>query len=1663
MLIDAQLPEQMRGKARTLDAKGLSALFKELHETSPDSYPTVLKNLADIGRRVSTETGGFSFGPEDLIEPDHITALKNVIRQKVHHEIIHNRPEAALSILRGFAGTLPKDLYAHQLSIGSPMAKQIASGSRGNPGAMARLMSGDVLYVDHRDREVPYPILRGFAEGLDPAEYFGASFGGRKGVVDTKLSVQNSGALAKVLKQAVHKFVVTKQEDDFQDHPDRPRGLPVDTEDAESDGAFLAHGVAGFPRNTILNSKVRAAIKAKGVDRILVRSPISGRIAPGGGLYAKDVGIRESGSLPGIGDNVGVTASDTISEPVGQGTLCLAIGTLVRMADWTVKAIELIEPGEWVMGADKDNNLFPVQVLNRFNNGLKLCHRTDFNVGCTKEVISLESTLDHKVSGTARYWDPKTELVVPGIFPIGHKCVKFSAAMANSVTNSAGREEPFALLFGLLLGDGCYTESVHSVNLSCHDPLLIADINPKLEGLNLQANKLKGHKGYYKIAMIEDETRATDPTTGQFIPIGAVNPIKKELIRRSMYGKYAHEKIIPEDVWEWDNKSVSDLIGGFFATDGSVYGTSVDGDFFKNVYVSFGSTSLTMLDTLRRLLAVRYGIYATVPNRQSKGRKRPFWTMSVNRRNEVIKFYESIPLYGIKKKTFETLLSKWKPLQIKNYSFFYRKKQESLGLLETFDIEVDHPDHLFQLANGLIVSNSAKHAGGAAGSVRKVGGFKALQQTISVPKTFPGGAAHADTDGNVDSITDHPDGGKVVSISGTEHYVAPGFKINVKPGDSVEAGDPISDGLPNPSKIADHQGLGEAKRKMVGYLKSTLDDLNIASERRNLELVAHGLVNHVMVDDELGPYYPGDVVPYDEIEKHWEPRPDSRLADVDDAAGQYLEHPVLHYSVGTKIRPSVRKELKSFGIKNIHVHPEAPPFHAHMVRAQDSLRHDPDWMTRFLGTNLEDSLLDSTHRGLSSSPSSVSFVPAVASGQIENYGPITGKGILKSKPGSVLSGVGMFGKAADAPREPSMFSGIGAAPSVNQPTPVAPAPAAPPVVRMKPKIDPVAPSRVSVLAGLGKHGEEDSKHGQHYCSVCGTMVWQCRCMRKPGQETKQYHDVDPSECRNCNPGKTKFDKLAAGFTAAAGTGGTVTGGPMSVKTTAGVTPMAPKPKVLPTVPKPPPQPKAVGGVSEGNSLNKQLPGVESNPLIDKTPETNHSVSPLTSAAVAALGQPVAQHGGLAGLAALTDFTGHSGSNLQTLLGDSRPNPNAYLYDRALPAGLNHPPEPTLPPPVPAAPAPPAVAAPAPAAPPPPAAAAPAPATPAAPAAPAAPAPPPPPAQAGVSGMVGGTVAGNLPAVTRAAGNLAVKNAPKVIPQGLARGAGGAGAMAVLPVVGDTIQQLAETGKVDTGRLGGVAGGALTDAATFAGTNAALNKAVPGGPGFVPTQIATSTIKDIADSAGILPEWAGGSKDKATRIQNAQNTQEAVGEGMFGKAFRGEAYTPWDVAKAWGQGALNSLSPKFITNTQAAIKAHNDYEQGNKDRINANMQTGPMIGASARSGIAKAQAKGDPALEMRNRLSAAESDARLSHSNMMSSAPLWSTGGPKGHLWSHLGDQMADLARARVMHEHGMKEDGTPMATDERYRLGEAIKQRSTMVQRNQDTLNKGFWSDAFSG
>jgi len=273
---------------------------------------------------------------------------------------------------------------------------------------------------------------------------------------------------------------------------------------------------------------------------------------------------------------------------------------------------------------------------------------------------------------------------------------------------------------------------------------------------------------------------------------------------------------------------------------------------------------------------------------------------------------------------------------------------------------------------------NSKHKGGVAENKQGLGGFELLDKMFNTPKEFREAASYSGRDGKVSKIEPAPQGGHYVFVEDEPHYVGPDKKILVSKDQSVEAGDPLTDGPINPRAVIQHKGLGEGARQLSYAIRSAIRDSGSNANRRNIELVVRGLVDRVRVTNEFDDYSPDDIVPYNQIASRWRPREGHRVSGLQSVAGRYLEKPVLHYSIGTRVTPSVVSRLQKHNIKQIVTHAKPPPFQSEMVRAVDLLKSDADWATRQIGTGLEKGLLDATHRGLESDEQSTSFVPARA-------------------------------------------------------------------------------------------------------------------------------------------------------------------------------------------------------------------------------------------------------------------------------------------------------------------------------------------------------------------------------------------------------------------------------------------------------------------------------------------------------------------------------------------------------------------------------------------------------------------------------------------------------------------------------------------------------------
>jgi hypothetical protein len=91
------------------------------------------------------------------------------------------RERQIVDLMAAESPTQDKAVLQETLAAHNPLAKQVASGSRGSAANLSTLLASDLLYVDHRNRPQPLPILRSYSQGLSPSEYFAGDSGRRRG------------------------------------------------------------------------------------------------------------------------------------------------------------------------------------------------------------------------------------------------------------------------------------------------------------------------------------------------------------------------------------------------------------------------------------------------------------------------------------------------------------------------------------------------------------------------------------------------------------------------------------------------------------------------------------------------------------------------------------------------------------------------------------------------------------------------------------------------------------------------------------------------------------------------------------------------------------------------------------------------------------------------------------------------------------------------------------------------------------------------------------------------------------------------------------------------------------------------------------------------------------------------------------------------------------------------------------------------------------------------------------------------------------------------------------------------------------------------------------------------------------------------------------------
>jgi len=307
------LPPQFKIKGEM--NKGESkALFLKLSKALPsDEFSKLIDTIKIMGENAAYEKG-FTLSLNDLsVVPG---------RDKIVDAIIHESEKVKKGKIslqdftkkvtgkNGFQDQLDKMIAKDMASSGNSLYQMVISGARGNKGQLRQIVASPLLVQNPQGETIPIPIKKSFTEGLDLSEYWVASYGARKGMIDRARGTQEPGVFNKSLMAVAVNNIITI------DDCGTTEGINFPVNSPEILGRYIQGNQGGIPDETIISEHEVKKLKKANIKQVLVRSPLKCKAVTGTCRHC--FGVDESGNAVSIGTNIGTKAGQSLAEPLTQ-------------------------------------------------------------------------------------------------------------------------------------------------------------------------------------------------------------------------------------------------------------------------------------------------------------------------------------------------------------------------------------------------------------------------------------------------------------------------------------------------------------------------------------------------------------------------------------------------------------------------------------------------------------------------------------------------------------------------------------------------------------------------------------------------------------------------------------------------------------------------------------------------------------------------------------------------------------------------------------------------------------------------------------------------------------------------------------------------------------------------------------------------------------------------------------------------------------------------------------------------------------------------------------------------------------------------------------------------------------------------------------------------
>ena len=221
----------------------------------------------------------------------------------------------------------------------------VGSGARGNMMQVRQIAGMRGLVANPRGDMIPRPIKSNFREGLSMLEYFIATPGARKGLVDTALRTADSGYLTRRLVDVAQELIIREMDCHREGEPARGLWIEDVVPDQAGKRSYLETRIFGrvlvndvqlsaenphkelagttLTAGTMIGDDELAALRDDPeVTRVRVRSVLTCQADFGvcATCYGRSLA---TGRVIELGEAVGVIAAQSIGEPGTQLTLSL--------------------------------------------------------------------------------------------------------------------------------------------------------------------------------------------------------------------------------------------------------------------------------------------------------------------------------------------------------------------------------------------------------------------------------------------------------------------------------------------------------------------------------------------------------------------------------------------------------------------------------------------------------------------------------------------------------------------------------------------------------------------------------------------------------------------------------------------------------------------------------------------------------------------------------------------------------------------------------------------------------------------------------------------------------------------------------------------------------------------------------------------------------------------------------------------------------------------------------------------------------------------------------------------------------------------------------------------------------------------------------------------